>query len=80
MGVGIWIIVDRNFMSAILGTDLMTAAAYLIVVGGAIITVISLMGCLGAMMESKALLLIVSGPECRKRNFGRWEVGGGWQK
>lgn len=60
MGIGIWIIVDRNFMSAILGTDLMTAAAFLIIVGGAIVTVISLLGCMGAFLENKILLLIVS--------------------
>jgi hypothetical protein len=57
MGVGIWIVVDRNFMSAIFGTELMTAAAYMILVGGGIIFLIAFVGCLGAVMESKPLLL-----------------------
>ena len=60
MGVGIWIIVDRNFMSVILGTELMTVAAYLIIVGGGVVFLIAFMGCLGAILESKPLLLIVS--------------------
>ena len=75
MGVGIWIIVDRNFMSAILGTDLMTAAAYLIVVGGGIVTIIALLGGLGALLESKPLLLIVSALQGECVGFFCWEGG-----
>ena len=33
IGVGVWILVDKNFMQAVYGNVLMTVAAYLIVVG-----------------------------------------------
>jgi len=57
LGVSIWIYVDRNFMSAVFGIDLMTVATVFLIACGALIMLISFFGCCGAVLESKCLIL-----------------------
>ncbi len=47
-------------MSALVGNELMTAAAWLVIVGGGIIVTISFFGCIGAITEQKCMLVTVS--------------------
>ncbi|KAI0223339.1 hypothetical protein LSAT2_025444 [Lamellibrachia satsuma] len=44
VGVGVWIVYEKDFMSRLFGTDLMTAAAYLIVAGGVSLVLFSFVG------------------------------------
>lgn len=60
VGVGIWILLERNYASAIFGSHLMTAAAYIIIVGGGLVIIISFCGCVGAVQEIPCLLMTVS--------------------
>jgi len=57
IGVGIYILVDKNFMSAVFGNALMTASAYCIIVAGAVTLIISFLGCCGALQQNKCMLL-----------------------
>jgi len=56
LGIGIWLAVDRNFLTTIIGNDLYAAAVFLILAGGGIIFIISFFGCCGAIMDSVCLL------------------------
>lgn len=57
LGVSIWIFVDRNFMSAVFGVELMTVATIFLIICGGVIVLISFLGCCGAVLESKCLIL-----------------------
>lgn len=56
LAIGIWLAVDRNFLTTIIGNDLYAAAVFLILAGGGIIFIISFFGCCGAIMDSLCLL------------------------
>lgn len=56
LGVGIWMAIDRNFMTEIIGTDLYVVSLYMILIFGGIIFFISFLGCCGAITENKVLL------------------------
>lgn len=56
LAIGIWMAVDRNFLTTIIGNDLYAAAVFLILAGGAVIIVISFFGCCGSIMESVCLI------------------------
>ena len=59
VGIGVWIICDKDYMSPLFGTELMTVSAYLIVAGGASLVLFSFFGCMAAFYQKKSLLLIV---------------------
>ena len=44
MGLAVWILVDRNYFSIILGQETMTASAWLLALGGIIGMVIAIVG------------------------------------
>ncbi|XP_015928367.1 CD151 antigen isoform X2 [Parasteatoda tepidariorum] len=55
--VGIWTIADRSFMERLLGTDLYLSSAIILIATGVIVTIISFLGCFGAIKEVKCMLL-----------------------
>jgi hypothetical protein len=59
LGVGIWISVDRNFLSSLLRAELYASAAYLCIGSGIVIIVIAFFGCCGARTENKCLVVVV---------------------
>jgi hypothetical protein len=56
LAIGIWLGVDRNFMTTIIGNNLYAAAVFLILAGGGMIFIISFFGCCGVIRESICLL------------------------
>ena len=59
VGIGVWIVYDKDYMSPLFGTELMTVSAYLIVVGGASLVLFSFFGCMAAFYQNKCMLLMV---------------------
>ena len=59
VGIGVWIIYDKDYMSPLFGTELMTVSAYLIVAGGVSLVLFSFVGCMAAFYQNKSLLLMV---------------------
>lgn len=55
--VGVWTLADRSFMERLLGTDLYVSSASILIATGVIVTVISFLGCFGALKEVKCMLL-----------------------
>ena len=60
MAVGIWTVVDHAYMEELLGTNLYTSAAYILIATGIIVILVSFFGCMGAVKEIKCMLLTVS--------------------
>ena len=60
LGLGIWILKERNYMSALVGNELMTVAAWIVIIGGGVITTISFFGCIGSITEQKCMIITVS--------------------
>ncbi|KAK2178154.1 hypothetical protein NP493_559g00034 [Ridgeia piscesae] len=58
VGIGVWIIYDKDYMSPLFGTELMTVSAYLIVAGGVSLVLFSFVGCMAAFYQNKSLLLM----------------------
>jgi len=56
LGIGIWLAVDRNFLTTIIGNNLYAAAVFLILAGGAVLFFISFFGCCGAITENLLFL------------------------
>lgn len=56
LAVGIWLAVDRNFLTTIIGLDLYAAAVFLILAGGGVIFIISFFGCCGSITENLCML------------------------
>ena len=59
LGVGIWMAIDRNFMTKITGNDLYAVALYMILIAGGFVFFVSFLGCCGAVTENKCLLYTV---------------------
>jgi len=57
LGVCVWIFVERNFISAMVDDRLMTVSNLLLVACGSVIVLVSFVGCCGALMEQRCLLL-----------------------
>lgn len=55
--VGIWTLVDKNKFSEMVGSDMYSNSAILLIFTGSIIVIISFLGCLGALKEIKCMLL-----------------------
>lgn len=58
-GLGIWTLVDRSYMTELLGTNLFTGATYVLIITSALVCVVAFFGCLGAAREVKCMLLTV---------------------
>jgi len=56
LGIGIWLAVDRNFLTTIIGNNLYAAAVFIILAGGVVLFFISFFGCCGAINESFVML------------------------
>ncbi|CAH1786201.1 unnamed protein product [Owenia fusiformis] len=57
VGVGIWMAVDRNFLTSIIGTALYTVVCVVIIACGAISLFIAFFGCCGAINENRCMLM-----------------------
>ncbi|XP_023227018.1 tetraspanin-11-like [Centruroides sculpturatus] len=55
--IGVWTLADKAFMERLLGSDLYTSSASILIATGVIVTVVSFFGCMGAMREVKCMLL-----------------------
>ncbi|CAL1290918.1 unnamed protein product [Larinioides sclopetarius] len=55
--VGVWTFADKSFMERLLGTDLYVSATAILIATGVIVTIISFLGCFGAIKEIKCMLL-----------------------
>lgn len=56
--LGIWILVDRLFASELLGTNLYSGSAYVLVITGILVIIISGLGWVGSVKEVRCLLVI----------------------
>lgn len=56
-GIGIWTLMDKSFINELLGTNLFMGAVYVLIVTGALVSLISFFGCLGAIKEIKCMLV-----------------------
>ncbi|KAL5006698.1 hypothetical protein ScPMuIL_015504 [Solemya velum] len=57
LGIGIWMIVDKIFISDIIGTQLFTAASYLLILSGCVLLVVSFVGCAGTFQENACIVI-----------------------
>ena len=62
--IGLITIVDRNFLSELLGTNLFSGAVYVLVITSALVCLLAFFGCFGAVKEIKCMLLTVSNSCC----------------
>lgn len=58
MGIGVWAVADKIYIADIIGNSLFASAAYLMVVTGVILILISFLGCLGAISGKRILVII----------------------
>ncbi|CRL03801.1 CLUMA_CG016537, isoform A [Clunio marinus] len=61
-GVGVFVLsmitlIDRNFLSELYGTNLFTGALYVLAISSAVVCLLALFGCFGAVREVKFMLL-----------------------
>ena len=57
-GISDWIPIDE--IAALLDSQLLRSAVYMIIAAGGFVFLVSVCGCLGAMCENKCLLVLVS--------------------
>jgi len=57
MAIGIWTCVDHSYMEQLMGTNLYMSAAYILIATGVVVTLVSFLGCFGAVKEIKCMLL-----------------------
>lgn len=58
LGVSIYMAVDRNFMTVIIGNNLYAAAVFIVLASGAIIFFVSFLGCCGVVKEQRFMLFV----------------------
>ncbi|KAL4224724.1 hypothetical protein ACF0H5_015421 [Mactra antiquata] len=58
MGIGIWAIVDKVYISDVVGSSLFSSAAILMVVCGVFLVLLSYLGCISAISEKKILVAL----------------------
>lgn len=56
-GLGVWTLVDKNFINELLGTNLFSGAVYVLIATSALVCLLSFFGCIGAAKEFKCMLL-----------------------
>jgi hypothetical protein len=57
LGVGIWMAVERSFMTYIIGSDLYSVTIYMILIGGGFVFFVSFLGCCGAITENRCMVM-----------------------
>ena len=80
LAIGIWTVLDKSEFEELLGTDLYVSAAYIFVATGVVVTLISLLGCMGAIKEIRCMLFTVRqmvGVRYRMSG-GIWVAGAVW--
>ena len=60
MGIGIWALADKVFISDVIGNNLFFSAAILMTFCGSCLLLLSFLGCGGAMATNRLLVGIVS--------------------
>ncbi|KAL3842493.1 hypothetical protein ACJMK2_020498, partial [Sinanodonta woodiana] len=58
IGVGVWMVVDKVFVSEILGSDLFSVSSYIAIISGVILVIISFLGCGAAFSGRRPLCLV----------------------
>lgn len=58
-GLGVFTLVDKNFVNELLGTNLFSGAVYVLIATSALVCLLSFFGCMGAAKEYKCMLLTV---------------------
>lgn len=58
MAIGIWLGVDRNFMTTIVGNNSYAAAVFLVLASGCLIFFVSFCGCCGVVREEKPFVFV----------------------
>jgi len=62
LGVGVWTLLDKAYITNLLGSNLFLGAVYILIATGGIVALIAFLGCLGAVKEVKCMLVTVSTP------------------
>lgn len=57
LGLGLWVWIDRSFSHPLMSNNLFIASLAVVVVMGAAVMLLSFLGCCGAVMEVKCMLL-----------------------
>eukprot|EP00095_Tigriopus_kingsejongensis_P005911 maker-scaffold392_size185621-snap-gene-0.18 protein:Tk05911 transcript:maker-scaffold392_size185621-snap-gene-0.18-mRNA-1 annotation:"Tetraspanin-1" len=57
LAVGIWTLADKAYIERLLRNELFISSAYILIIAGCIIVILSSLGCFGAMKEVKCMLL-----------------------
>ena len=65
--LGLVTLINRNFLSELLGTNLFTGSVYVLVITSAIACLLAFLGWFGAIREVKCMLLTVSSIACETR-------------
>jgi len=60
LGIGIWLAIDKIFISDIIGTDLFDAGVYLVIICGVFMLLLSLFGCFSTVRMKRMFFMIVS--------------------
>jgi hypothetical protein len=60
MGIGIWAVVDKIYISEVIGNSLYKSAAILMVINGVFLILLSFLGCIGAISQNKIIVILVS--------------------
>lgn len=58
MGVGIWAVADKMYISHVVGNSLFSSAAILMVICGAFLILVSFLGCLGAIAAKRVIVVL----------------------
>ena len=56
LAVGIWTVADKSYIERLLRNELFISSAYILIVAGIVIVIISFFGCFGAIKEIKCML------------------------
>lgn len=57
--ISVYTLYDKSFIKELLGTNLFTGAVYILIVAGILLSLLSFLGCAGAVKEVKCMLLTV---------------------
>ncbi|XP_053385032.1 tetraspanin-4-like isoform X4 [Mercenaria mercenaria] len=58
MGIGIWAVADKIYISDVIGSSLFKSAAILMVICGVFLVLLSFLGCAGALAQKKIIVIV----------------------
>lgn len=58
LGVGIWTVIDKHQFVSLLSTNTYASIAYLLIISGSVVLLVSVVGCVGVWREDRCALLI----------------------